>query len=447
MRNRRLRRAPVAIVAAFATVALFAVQRAVLEAAARLESPVDLFFDPQRPVTAALVRSLPYHVVDPVFAPPASLHAATIAIAVVQTLVLIVLYRALRDREVGTAERAALAVASLAMAVVALGARAIEGFDAYALAGYAKLGPAHAYAPPAAPFTGAFAAVSAIWGVPMRPAVDGPGAIALLAPLIGHAQTLGAAIFTLRWWGVIALAAIVAILALRGAAPALLALVALNPALALVYVVDAHDAVGPALALGALATAPAWPLAAALLVACAAVLHPPLAATALAVFAVAGNARRAIAYLALTVILAFAGIALLGGPVYLAGLGAQVRDALFAAPLAPGSLLRHAMLVVAAVALIVVFVRRVVWSRATWSLLALDGLVAPSSLLWPLPYAALARGASVELLVLLPLASALLDPAFTHVGLGQVAMAAMLVAAMVDFVRRRFVALEVARRP
>jgi hypothetical protein len=447
MRNGRLRRAPVAIAAALAMVVLFAVQRAVLEAAARLESPVDLFFDPQRPVTAALARSLPYHVVDPVFGPPASLHVAMIAIAVLQTLLLIVLYRALRDREVGAGERAMLGVVSVAMAIVALGTRAIEGFDAYAMAGYAKLGPAHAYAPPAAPFAHAFAAVSAIWGVPMRPAADGPGAIGLLALLLGHAPTLGGAILALRWLSVVALAAIVAILALRGAAPAVLALVALNPALAFVYVVDAHDAVGPALALGALATVPAWPLAAALLVACAAVVHPPLAATALAVFA-GGNARRSIAYLALVVVLAFAGVALLGGTVYLAELGAQLRDALFVAPLALGSLLRHALLVVAAIALIVVFVRRVVWPGASWSLLALDGMVAPSSLLWPLPYAALARTASVELLVLLPLASALLDPAFTHFGLGQLAMAAMLVAALIDVARRRFIALEVAgRRP
>jgi hypothetical protein len=47
------------------------------------------------------------------------------------------------------------------------------------------------------------------------------------------------------------------------------------------------------------------------------------------------------------------------------------------------------------------------------------------------------RGAMTAFLILFPLASALLENAFPHVGLGQAAMLAMLAAALYDIVVRR----------
>jgi hypothetical protein len=67
-------------------------------------------------------------------------------------------------------------------------------------------------------------------------------------------------------------------------------------------------------------------------------------------------------------------------------------------------------------------------------------MVYPWYLAWSIAYAALERVALVRLLVLFPLAAALLDVAFAPLGLGQLAMFAMLVAAVVEIARRRGVA-------
>jgi hypothetical protein len=448
------RRSAVAIACAAGSLALLALQRALLEIAARLQAPVDLFFDPKRPVTADVVRTLPYHVIDVVFAPPAWAHAALIVVAVLQSLMLYALYRALRDREVARGERIALAVVAVAMLAIALGARTVNGFDVYADVGYAKLGIAHAYAPPATPFGPGFNAINAVWGTPMPPDSQGPLWVALTAATAGRAATLGGAIFALRGLEVIALLALIALLARRGASNAVLALVAFNPALYVAYVVNAHgDLFAATLLIGALAAATALPLAAALLVVCATLIKLPLVLLAPVVFPARGSPNTAgdrgppgarIGYVAAAIVLAVAGSLWLGGPAYFAQVAADAHAALV--PLgragAVATAVRYGLLIVAALALANVFTRGVVRRAFAWSFVALSPTIAPAALAWTLPYAALARRILIELLILLPIAAALLDASFGRTGLGVLATAAMLVYALIDRIRRRTLPIE-----
>ena len=439
------RRPAMAIACAAGSVALLALQRALLETAARLQSPVDLFFDPKRPVTADVVRALPYHVVDAVFAPPAWVHAGLIAAGVLQTLVLYALYRALRDREVALGERIALAVVAAAMIAVALDVRAVNGFDTLADVGYAKLGLAQAYAPPATPFGANFGLISTVWGVPMPPASLGPGWIALSSAIAGRAASLGGAIFALRGLEVVALAGLLALLARRGADAAGLALVAFNPALYFAYVVNAHgDLLAAVLLIAAIVTAAALPLVAVLLVACAGLVKLPLVLLAPLVFTGRAALRTRLAYAAVAIALAVAASLLLGGRVYAVLTVAQLH-AVFVPVDRAGAVataVRCGLLIVAAFALTNVFLRGVVRRAAAWSFVALSPLIAPAALAWTLPYAVLARPALTELLILLPIAAALLDVSFPRAGLGVLATAAMLAYATVDAVRRRALAVD-----
>jgi hypothetical protein len=439
------RRSAVAIACAGGCAALLALQRVLLETATRLQSPVDLFFDPQRPVTADVVRNLPYHVVDVVFAPPAWAHVALIATAVLQTLMLYALYRALRDRRAGLGERIALAVVAVAMIAIALDVRTVNGFDVYADVGYAKLGLAHAYAPPATAFAPGFGAINAVWGTPMPPDALGPGWVALCAVVAGRAATLGGAIFALRALEVVALLALIVLLARRGASVAVLALVAFNPALYFAYVVNAHgDLFAATLLVAAIAAAAALPLVATLLVVGAALLKLPLILLAPLVFSARAPLRVRLVCVALAVLLALGASFWLGGRAYLDQIAAELHAAFVPADRAGivATALRCGLLIVAAFALVNAFVRGVVRRPAAWSFVALTPLIAPASLAWALPYAALARPALIELLILLPLAAALLDASFGRAGLGALATAAMLIYAIIDTIRRRTLPIE-----
>ena len=358
---------------------------------------------------------------------------------------LFALYRALRERRTAAPERIVLGLVVAAMIAIALGARAVSGFDSYAEAGYAKLGLAQAYAPPSAPFGTGFSLVSTIWGVPMPAATHGPGWIALISATAGHAATAGGAIFTLRVIEAVALLALIALLARRNTSTA--ALVAFNPALYVAFVSNAQpDLFAATLLIGALAAGAALPLLAAALVACAGLIKLPMLLLAPVVFARPRGALRArILWTAVAMLLGVLVSLWLGGPAYFARIGDEVRAVFVPADRAAAVALavRCALLIVAGVALVTALLRGVVRRAAAWSFVALAPVIAPAALAWTLPFAALARPSLTELLIVLPLAAALLDTSFPHAGLGVLAAAAMLVYAIVDAVRRRALPVDV----
>ncbi len=432
------------------SLALFVVQTTMLELAARRQSPVDLFFDPLRPVTAAVVRSLPYRVIDAVFAPPVSFHVAMIVLAALQSLALYALYRSLRDREAGRAEYVALALVAAFMIGVALQAPTVNGFDAYADAGYAKLGLAHAYAPPATPLANGFELANTIWGTPMPPDAQGPGWVALTAATAGRAATIGGAILTMRVIEVVALIALTALLLRRNrAAVALPALVALNPALYLTFAVNAHpDLFAVTLVIGAAAAAASFPILAIVLIVCAALVKLSLILLAPSVFVpprasqpptARTSVRARLAYVVLTALIAILASLALGGTAYLARFAAEVRSAFVPAGVTGliAVAIRCGLMIVAATALVRVFRFGTVQRAARWSFIALSPAIAPATLVWILPYSAQARTLLAGSLILFPIAVAIFDVSFGRTGLGIIALAAMLFYAIIEAIRLR----------
>lgn len=443
--------------AAGVSVALFAAQTALLEIAARLQSPVDLFFDPLRPVTAAVVRSLPYRVIDVVFAPPAWIHVALLLIPLAQTLALVALYRALHGRDATRVERVLLGAVAVAMIAIALGARTVNGFDTYADAGYAKLGLAHAYAPPAAPLKDSFGLANTIWGTPMPPDAQGPGWVALTAATAGRAATIGGAIFTLRIIEVVALLGLIALVVRRNrAAIALPALVALNPALYLTFVVNAHpDLLAVTLVIGAAAVAAAFPILAVVLIACAALIKLPLILVAPAVFVpprasrqptARTSLRARLAYIVLAALIAVLASLSLGGTAYLARFAAEVHAAFVPTGLTSliAIAIRCGLVIVAAAALVRVFRSGIVRHSPQWSFIALSPTIAPAAIAWTLPYSACDRTLLAGALIFFPIAAAIFDVSFGQTGLGTIALGAILVYAIIEAIRKRTASAAIA---
>ncbi|MDQ6941133.1 MAG: hypothetical protein M3169_01300 [Candidatus Eremiobacteraeota bacterium] len=394
-----------------------------------------------RLVGAAFIAGLPYPVVDPQFGPPRSVHLAIVALGAVQAAIVFALYRALRDRAVPRLERAALGAVAAVMLAIALAAPAMAGFDAYAYAGYAKLPHfADAYAPPALRLGGSFGVVNDVWGTPLVPSYYGPLWIAISKVVAGGAQSLGSAIFAFRLVEVGALAWIAIVLGAWRRDALFVALFALNPAVYGLYVANAHnDLFAVALILTAVALSRRFPIVAAITVAAAASIKVPFVAAALYVFAGRGSQRTRLGWVVVAVILA-AGISVVfGGHAYAADLISRLHETNAGGRFfqLTARAIKIGLLLVAGTALAAAFARGIAWRTAGWSFITLGSLAYPWYLIWALPYAALERGALVAFLVLLPFVAAVMEPAFTHLGLGQVAMLAMLLAAAFEMFRRQ----------
>jgi hypothetical protein len=333
------------------------------------------------------------------------------------------------------------------MLLAALGAHAVSGFDTYAYAGYAQLPHlADAYTPPATRLPGTFGVVNDVWGTPLVPCYYGPLWVVLSQLVAGHAGSLGAAIFALRLLEVPALIAAALVLALWKRDVALVALLALNPAVYSLYVANAHnDMLAVALLLAATALARRFPIVAVLGVVAAALIKIPFAAAALYVFAGRGEVLRRLGWVALTAALAVGLSFAFGGKAYFEDLMMRVHQTTAGS----GSLsvltaraIKAGLVVVAVVAFATAFLRGAVWRKTGWSFITLGSLVYPWYLIWPLPYAALARRALAWFLVPLPFVAAAMEPAFPHLGLGQAMLLIMLVAAAYEMLRVRPLPIE-----
>ncbi|MBV8370066.1 MAG: hypothetical protein JO036_14230 [Candidatus Eremiobacteraeota bacterium] len=391
--------------------------------------------------------ALPYLVIDPQFAPPTAVHLALVAIGALQALGLLLLYRALRNRPLLRSQFGVLAMPAALMVFFALRAHAVSGFDTYAYAGYAQLAHlADAYTPPATRLPGTFGVVNDVWGLPLVPCYYGPLWVVLSQLVAGHAGSLGTAIFALRLLEVPALIAVVLVLARWKRDAALVALLALNPAVYSLYVANAHnDLLAVALLLAASALARRFPLAAALGVAAAALIKIPFAAAALYVFAGRGQLLRRVWWIALTAVLALGLSFAFGGKPYFEDLVMRVHQTTASSGLLyvlTARVIKAGLAIVAAVALLTAFLRAAVWRTAGWSFVTLGSLTYPWYLIWPLPYAALERRALAWFLVPLPLLAAAMEPAFPHLGLGQGVLLAMLIAAAYEMLRARPLSVE-----
>jgi len=395
------------------------------------------------------MRGLPYAVVDASLGPPRWVLLALVAIAALQTAVLYALSRTLRRRGVSNAERAVLTLVALAMAAIALQSLALTSFDPYAYAGYAKLhGLAAAYTPPHARLPGTFAVVNTVWGSPLVPCYYGPLWIGVSTLVAGGATTVGAAIFAFRALEVAALVAVLALVAARTRDARLVALVAVNPGVYVLYVANAHnDLLAVAFLLAAVLAARRVPVVAAICVVAASLIKVPFAVFALYVFARLRARALRIAWAAVTIAAAAAVSFALGGAPYVRDLLARVHQTTSEAGLAfvTAETIKAGLAIVAVVALIAAVGRAVIWRAAGYAFTAFGSIVYPWYLIWALPYAALAPRALPAVLVPLPLVAALMEPAFPHVGFGQLAMLAILIVAAYEMLRRAPLRIERAR--
>jgi hypothetical protein len=428
--------ATLALVAA--AVALFALSQHLVDLAAFAQHGAQRRTPALPLMGRAFFLALPYPVVDPGFGPPRWAHLALIATACAESAVLYGLYRALRARAIDMPQRAVLAVGALAMVVAALRAHAVLGMDLYAYAGFARLGVPAAYATPATPFTGDFGAVNAMWGLPMLPSPYGPLWVWIAHLAAGGAGSLSGALVALRVLALVPFAA-VALLLLRLRGLAFAALFALNPGTVMLYLANGHnDLLAVAGVLGALCAVPALPLLAAVLVAAAGLVKLPYAACALLVFAGRGDLARRVAWAALSVALVVLGSLVFGGAEYVTHLTARVgADAATGLNALTSRTIRFGLAALAITGLLTAFLRGTIWRNVAWSLVASSSAVYPWYLAGAIPYAVLERGALAAFLILFPLASALLEFAFPHVGLGQLAMLAMLVAGAYEIARKK----------
>lgn len=189
---------------------------------------------------------LPIPVAEHGMAHPDLIEALLLCLALYQSFALYALYRTMPSRLVlfgGAALMVGLSVA----------APAFISPDPYAYVGDAILG-VRAYAPPKSDFTAEYGLINRFFAAPMLPAPYGPLWIAVARLVTGNAPTLLSKLIALRILGAVSFVALLAALKAYGVRPRLLAVAALNPAIAQQYVADAHnDLLGIALVVAAAA--------------------------------------------------------------------------------------------------------------------------------------------------------------------------------------------------
>lgn len=393
-------------------------QRFVLAAALKTET--------YRPQPFGFARwtfhNVPVDVLFHDFHPSQAWHAAFIVVALLQSCVLFLLARELRAHPPDRAALGVLCGVAAVLAGQALFARQMLSSDVYAYAGYAKLGLPAAYAPPNVPFAGSFHAIDGLVAMPLPVCFYGPVWLALAHAAAGSAPDVVTAIVAFRVLGLVSLAAIVFFLLRMRYPAAAIAAVALNPAIYLLFVADAHnDIVAVAFVVAAMAVVRRSPPAAAVLVACAGLVKLPFAAFALLVFAGEGALWRRAAYAAGSLVLVMLATQLLAGPQFFTGLIHRLSystgsDA-EAVHGALASFFRRLLAGIAVFALVSAFIWKRYFRGAALTFVALSALIVqPWYLITGLPYAAYRTRALVDFCVCLPLAAALFEGEFASLG-------------------------------
>ncbi len=339
---------------------------------------------------------LPIPVVTRAMLQPIGVALATIVLAAAQSYALLVLYRSRPSAGWIAAGCAALLVLSLA-------APAFTNGDAYAYVGNALLG-SRAYAPPPAPFPGEYAVINALWHVPMTPTTYGPVWLVLVRDVTASGPTLLAKLMALRVYGALLLLALVTGLRVLGLPRRLIAVVAVNPAIQLEFVANAHNDLTPiVLIVAAACLARRIPLGAAALIALAGLIKIPYVLLGLPVLEAVRD-RRARAAAALGAIAAVAVLSWLGGGrPYLLALTSHVA----------GSPSQDAIHVVAALAALAALGVAVAGGRrlraAAWLMPSLGAYVDSWYLMWGFPYALGRRRVLASFAIWFPAVAALVD--------------------------------------
>jgi hypothetical protein len=303
-----------------------------------------------------------------------------------------------------------LALTALVLAGIALHAPTMESADLYSYVGLA-LSP-NPYDPSATAFPGGAAIINHLWGTPLLPSPYGPLWLVISKAVVLPLGNLAAQLFALRLLELASL--VVCLLILRGLAVnrAVIALIAINPAVYDLFVAEGHnDIVGVALLLGAMLTRPRSRLLAVALAAAAGLIKLPFALLAMLVFVPESPLLRrlllGIAPAVVTVVLS----ALFGGALYLRALH-RVYQAFTSSTSPLDSVLQFTLVLLALSSLALAVTRRKFIAGAVWTFPALGHFPLAQYLAWSFPYAVADSEPALVFFAALPVAVFLLNTDF-----------------------------------
>jgi hypothetical protein len=307
-----------------------------------------------------------------------------------------------------TVDDLVLRVAAAAMLVLSLVTPAFISLDPYSYAADAYLGRA-AYVAPIAPLPGELRVVSEAFAGAVPPAPYGPLWLLLTRAVTALIPSLLLKLLALRLLGALSLIAVAGAMARLGLPRRLLAIVWLNPGLALYYVMNAHNDL---FAVACIAWAAAWirrsVTASLIAILAAALIKLPFAVLALPVLQPIRSSRGRWACAVVIIIGALALSWLTGGREYFQAL------AVHAPPLAAYNVLNLAVAfgALAAVVTATAGYRRL--RSAVWLMPMIGSYPTPWYFIWGFGYALARHRVLAYLLILFPLASALVDTEFWH---------------------------------
>lgn len=352
---------------------------------------------------------MPYHFVDDAYrfgAAHARISYLALALALVETAGLAAILAVVAHHPSNRAARLVPAIATAAMAVLALISPVVTSGDVF---GYVGIGMMkwQAYLRPAGFFWGEYARVFDRY--PIRPVVYGPVWVGLNAALVALGTSFAGKVLALRIFGAVLIFALVAVLrALRVGTPVLWA-VALNPMLWFQFVVNTHNDLLPIVLV--VAALPAierrLPWVAVLLVALAGAVKLPFLLLGAVVFARVPKFPVRLAYAAGAVALALGISYVFGGTPYLDALTSTGRArAIWSLDI---SILRTAFVLLAVAATAAAVLARRFFAFAGWLCPGLAPLLFPWYLAWTIPYVCAAGAGLLETLLALPIAATLAD--------------------------------------
>ena len=343
---------------------------------------------------------MPLPVIFPNFPHAGPLCAAFLSLGALQSAALVALYRLPVSRTLlwsGCALNLAISVA----------APVLGSFDLYGYVQNAMLGRG-AYSPPSVPFPGEYHIIDLWFGEPTT-TLYGPLWIPIVQMVMGLAPTLVTKMLAFRAFSAALFLALLAMLAGNGQPRRVLAVIAVNPAMAFLTVANAHNDL---LALAILAAAAAlvrrFPVLAVAAIALAGLIKLPYALLGLPILsAVRSSVLRWTG--AVAAVAAAVGFSWLGaGPAYFRALQRH------AGALDAGEVVRAAIILFAIVAIVSAVARRPRRVTAVWLMPSLGAfrvaLMFPWYALFAFPYALGRRRVLRYLMVSLPFVTALITP-------------------------------------
>jgi hypothetical protein len=299
---------------------------------------------------------------------------------------------------------------ALVLTGIALTAPAMESADLYSYVGLAL--SANPYDPSATPFLGDAAIISRLWGTPLLPSPYGPLWLLISKAVVVPLGSLTAQLFALRLLELACLAACLLILRGLKVNRAVIALIAINPAVYDLFVAEGHnDIVGVALLLGAMLARPRSRFLAIALAAAAGLIKLPFAFLAMLVFVPESPVLRRLLLGVAPAVVTVAVSAVFGGAAYARALH-RVYQAYSTSWSPLDSFFQGTLVVLALASVLLAVTRRKFIAGAVWTFPALGHFALPQYLAWSFPYAVAGSEPPLVFFAALPAAVYLLNTDF-----------------------------------